>query len=345
MTFTGAAIADFLEGELIGDKNVQIDSVAKIEEGKAGALSFLANPKYKKYLYTTESSIVLVNKDLKIEKTLKTTIIKVADAYQSFASLLELYHQARFNKEGISSKASIDATASLGKNVYIGDFVVIAANVKIGDNVKIYPNTYIDENVSIGENTLIRSGVNVYYDCIIGKNCIIHSGTVVGAEGFGFAPQKDGTYKKVPQVGNVILEDEVELGANTCIDRATMGSTVIKKGSKIDNLIQIAHNAEIGTNTVIAAQAGISGSSKIGDRCMIGGQVGISGHLSIANGTQIAAQSGIGGNVKKENTIIQGSPAFEIGPYKRSYVHFKQLPNMAQRIKDLEIEIQNLKQK
>ena len=345
MVFTGAAIADYLGGELIGNEDVQINSVAKIEEGKIGALSFLANPKYKKYLYTTESSVVLINKDLEIDKELKTTIIKVEDAYQSFASLLELYHQARFNKEGVSEKSSIDETAVLGKNIYIGDFVVIAANVKIGDNVKIYPNTYIDENVSIGENTLIRSGVNIYYDCVIGKDCMIHSGTVVGAEGFGFAPQEDGTYKKVPQVGNVILEEGVELGANTCIDRATMGSTIIKKGSKIDNLIQIAHNAEVGANTVIAAQAGISGSSKIGDHCMIGGQVGVSGHLSIANGTQIAAQSGIGGNIKKENTIIQGSPAFEIGPYKRSYVYFKQLPDMAQRIKDLEIQIRDLKSK
>jgi len=227
----------------------------------------------------------------------------------------------------------------------LGDYVVIAVNVKIADNVKIYPNTYVDENVTIGENTIIRSGVNIYYDCVIGKNCMIHSGTVVGAEGFGFAPQSDGTYKKVPQVGNVILEEGVELGANTCIDRATMGSTIIKKGSKIDNLIQIAHNAEVGAHTVIAAQAGISGSSKIGERCMIGGQVGVSGHLSIASGTQIAAQSGIGGDIKKENTIIQGSPAFEIGPYKRSYVHFKHLPDMAQKIKDLENEIRNLKSK
>ncbi len=343
MNFTAAVIAEFLKGTIEGNPETQVNNISKIEEGKAGTLSFLANPKYNHYLYETESSIVLINNDFKLEKSVSATLIRVPNAYEAFASLLELYQQSRFNPQGISEKSSIAETAQIGEDLYLGDFSVIGENCKIGNNVKIYHNVTIGENVSIGDDTTIRSGVHIYYDSVIGKNCYIHSGSVIGAEGFGFAPQDNGEYKKIPQVGNVILEDNVEIGANTCVDRATLGSTILRKGVKIDNLIQVAHNVEIGENTVVAAQTGISGSTKIGKQCMIGGQVGFVGHLKIADGSILAAQAGVNRDIKKSGEILQGTPAIPIRNFQKSAVHHKNLPDLVQRLQTLEQEIKALK--
>jgi len=335
MEFTAQQIAEIINGTIEGSADVKVNTLSKIEDGKTGSLTFLANPKYTQFIYTTEASIVIVNNDFKAENKIKSTLIRVDDAYSAFAQLLEAYNQIKLNKSGISKLAAIAESATIGKNVYIGEFVVIGENAKIGDDSKIYPQTMIGDNTVIGSGCLIFPGVKIYSDNIIGKNCTFHSGVVIGGDGFGFAPQSDNNFKKVAQIGNVIIEDNVEIGSNTCIDRATLGSTIIRKGAKIDNLIQIGHNVEIGENTVIAAQSGVSGSTKIGKNCMIGGQVGIIGHLVIGDGVMIAAQSGVGSNVK-DGSIIQGSPSFEIGKYRKSYVHFRNLSNIVSRLDNLE---------
>lgn len=336
MKFTAQQIAQAINGTIEGNPDIEVNNLSKIEDGKPGTLSFLANPKYTAYIYNTEASIVIVNNDFEPEHNILATLIRVKDAYSSFATLLEMYQQSKGKRSGISSKASIPKSATIGNNVYIGDFVSIGENTVVGNNCTIYPNTTIGYNCTIGNDTFIYSGVVVYDDCKIGTECTIHAGAIIGADGFGFAPQDNNNYRKVPQIGNVIIEDRVDVGANTTIDRATIGSTIIRKGVKIDNLIQIAHNVVVGENTVIAAQTGISGSTKIGRNCMIGGQVGIIGHLEIADGVMIAAQSGIGKSIKDEKSVHEGSPAFAYREYQRSYIHFRRLDKLVKRINDLE---------
>jgi len=337
MKFTAQQIADALKGIVDGNPDIEVNNLSKIEEGKPGTLSFLANPKYTSYIYDTLASIVIVNNDFKPEKPLTATLIRVGDAYSSFATLLEMYQQDKGSKRiGISDKASIAESAKIGKDVYIAEFVSIGENVIIGDNCSIYPNTTIGYNCKVGNDSIIYSGVNIYDDCQIGNKCILHAGAVIGADGFGFAPVEDDNYQKIPQIGNVIIEDQVEVGANTTIDRATMGSTIIRKGAMIDNLIQIAHNVVVGENTIIAAQSGISGSTKIGKNCLIGGQVGIIGHLEIADKVMIAAQSGVGKSIKEEKAIYEGSPAFPIRDFQRSYIHFRRFDKLVKRINELE---------
>lgn len=338
MKFSARQISEILEGTIEGNPDVEVSSVSKIEEGKNGSISFLANPKYADYIYDTDASIVILNKDFKLQQKVKDslTLIRVEDAYACFGQLLEMYNQVKNDKIGISKQAAIAESANIGKDVYIGDFVSIGENVTIGDGVKIFPNTTIGDNSKIGDKTTIFSGCSIYSETQIGKDCIIHAGVRLGADGFGFAPNSENNYKKVAQIGNVIIEDHVEIGSNTSIDRATLGSTIIRKGVKLDNLIQIAHNVEIGENTVVAAQCGIAGSTKIGKNCMIGGQVGMVGHIKIADGVKIAAQSGIGNSIENENAIVQGSPAIPIGDFKRSYVMFRKLPEMADQIKNLQ---------
>jgi UDP-3-O-[3-hydroxymyristoyl] glucosamine N-acyltransferase len=336
MKFTAKQIAEALGGKVDGNPEIEVSNLSKIEEGKPGTLSFLANPKYVSHIYETKASIVIVNENFVPEKTIKATLIRVKDAYSSFATLLEMYQQAKFKRTGVSKQAFVDPTARIGNDVYIGEFVSIGPGTLISDKVKIFPNTVIGGNCQIGEDTVIYAGAKIYDDTIIGKECNIHAGVVIGSDGFGFAPQEDNNYRKVPQIGNVIIEDRVEIGSNTTIDRATLGSTIIRRGVKIDNLIQIAHNVEIGENTVIAAQTGISGSTKIGKNCMIGGQVGIIGHLVIADGVKIAAQAGVGKSILEENYIVEGSPAFNVREYQRSYIHFRRLDTIVKRINDLE---------
>ena len=336
MKFTAQQIADALNGRVDGNAEVEVSSVSKIEEGKPGSISFLANKAYTNYIYNTEASVVVVNEDFEPEKEVKTTMVRVKDAYSAFTTLLEMYQKAKGTKTGISEKSSIAETATIGKNVYIGEFVVIGEHTTIGDNTNIYANTIIGDRCKIGSDTTLFAGVKIYDETIIGNRCTLHSGAVAGSDGFGFAPQEDKTYKKIPQIGNVIIEDDVEIGANTTIDRATMGSTMIRKGVKLDNLIQVAHNVEIDENTVIAAQTGVSGSAKIGKNCMIGGQVGIVGHLKVPDGTKIVAQSGVSKSFKKTDTTIGGSPAFDFSEYQRSVIHFKRLNDLATRIHNLE---------
>lgn len=336
MKFTANQIAKVLNGVVEGNPETEVSTLTKIEEGKPGSLSFLANPIYTKFIYTTEADIIIVNEDFKSDKPVKATLIRVKDAYSAFSGLLEMYQQAKDNKSGISVRAAIAATAEVGENVYIGDFVVIGESTTIGNNTKIYANTCIGDHCKIGSNTTLYYGVKVYDESVIGDECTLHAGVTIGADGFGFAPQRDGDFKKIPQIGNVIIEDRVEIGTNTTIDRATLGSTIIRKGVKLDNLIQIAHNVEIGENTVIAAQTGIAGSTKIGKNCMFGGQVGIIGHLTIADGVKITAQSGIGKSIKKPNSVWEGSPAFQLSDFLRSYVNFKNFGHIVDRISDLE---------
>jgi UDP-3-O-[3-hydroxymyristoyl] glucosamine N-acyltransferase len=345
MEFTAATIAGFLKGEIEGDPDIKVNTVAKIEEGQQGALSFLANPKYEHYIYTTASSVVLVNKTFVPSGKIEATLIKVDNAYESFASLLRLVDQARPRKKGIHPTAIIESTAKVGAEVYIGPYAYIGENCIIGDGCSIYPHVYIGDNTTIGTNSILNPGVKIYHDCVIGQGCIIHAGSVIGGDGFGFAPQSENEYMKIPQLGNVVLEDFVEIGSNVTIDRATMGSTIIHKGVKLDNLIQIGHNVEVGENTVMAAQTGIAGSTKIGKNCMFGGQVGISGHIKIANGSKIGAQAGILGEVKEENTMIIGSPAFEIKQFMRSSIVFKKLPELRMKIDTLEKEVESLKKR
>lgn len=342
MKFTAAQIAEALKGTVEGNENIEVSSLSKIEEGEPNTLSFLANPKYTKYIYKTKASIVIVDKEFKPEASVPCTLIRVDNAYLAITQLLEIYNQANFDKKGISSSAYISPSAKVGNDVYIGEFAVISDHAVIDDGCKIYPQSFIGEQVKLGENSIVYPGAKIYHDCIIGKQCTFHSGVIIGSDGFGFAPQNGTDYKKIPQIGNVIIEDYVEIGSNSTIDRATMGSTIIRQGVKLDNLIQIAHNVEIGRHTVIAAQSGVSGSTKIGENCMIGGQVGIAGHLTIGNGVMIAAQSGIGSNIP-DGKIIQGSPAFDIKPYQKSYVYFRKLPELVKRIEQLEAELKNKK--
>ncbi len=343
MEFTANMIAGFLHGEIEGNPDTTVSTFAKIEEGHPGALSFLANPKYEKYLYETASSIVIINKTQKLEQPVKCTLIRVDDAYQSFASLLEMYASAQQEKSGREEPVSVAASATLGENIFIGAFSYIADNVRIGNNVKIYQQVFIGANVVIGDNTVLYPGVKIYQGCIIGKDCVLHSGAIVGADGFGFAPQAGSDYKKIPQIGNVIVEDRVEIGANTCVDRATMGSTILRKGVKLDNLIQVGHNVEIGENTVIASQSGISGSSKVGKNCMFAGQVGLAGHLTIADGVKIGAQSGINSSIKEPDSSVLGSPATNYQDCIKSYVVVRRLPEMKKKLDELEKEIKNRK--
>lgn len=345
MEFSAAEIAALLNGTVEGEPSVKVSSLSKIEEGKAGSLSFLANPLYEQHIYSTNSAVVIVKKDFTPSRPLKSncTLIRVEDPYACFAKLLETYNRIKNNKEGIESPSFIGTDTKYGSKVYIGAFVYIGKNVIIGNNVKLFPGVFIGDNVTIGDNTILFSGVKVYTDCIIGTNCTFHSGVVIGGDGFGFAPNSENNYQKVAQIGNVIIEDHVEIGANTTVDRATLGSTIIRKGVKLDNLIQIAHNVEIGENTVIAAQTGIAGSTKIGKNCMIGGQVGIIGHLTIADNVKIAAQSGIGSNIAQPGSVVQGSPAFSVGDYKRSYVLFRSLPDISNKLAEIEKLLKELK--
>ncbi|WP_405292960.1 UDP-3-O-(3-hydroxymyristoyl)glucosamine N-acyltransferase [Algibacter sp. Ld11] len=335
MKFTAQQIAGILEGEVVGNPEAEVSKLSKIEEGFEGSLTFLANPKYTAHIYKTQASITIVNKTFKPDTDLKTTLIKVDDAYMAFSKILEYYNSVKLNKVGIEQPAFISESAKYGENLYLGAFSYIADNVVVGNNVKIFPNSYIGDNVTLGDNTIIFSGAKIYSDTQIGKNCVVNSGAIIGADGFGFAPNENGGYNKIPQIGNVILEDFVDVGAGTTIDRATLGSTIVREGVKLDNQIQIAHNVEIGKNTVIAAQTGIAGSTHIGENCQIGGQVGIAGHITIGNNVKIQAQSGIARHVK-DNEILQGSPALAISDYNKSYVHFKNLPKIVKNINDLE---------
>ncbi|MGI6338110.1 MAG: UDP-3-O-(3-hydroxymyristoyl)glucosamine N-acyltransferase [Bacteroidales bacterium] len=343
MEFNAKTIAGFLKGEIEGDPDAVVNNIAKIEEGKPGDLSFLANPKYEQYLYTTKSSIVLVNKSFISSTKVNATLIRVDNAYDAFASLLQLVVQSKPVKKGIHPTAVIEPSASIGEDVYIGPYAYVGENCKIGERVLLFPHVYVGDNTVIGNDTVLNPGVKVYHECRIGQKCVIHAGTVIGSDGFGFAPQSENEFLKIPQIGNVVIEDNVEIGANVAIDRATMGSTVIRKGVKIDNLIQIGHNVEIGENTVMAGQVGIAGSTKIGRNCMFGGQVGIAGHLKIADGAKIGAQSGIPGDVKKENSILLGYPAIDHRDFLRSSILFKRLPEINTRIEKMAKDIDLIK--
>jgi UDP-3-O-[3-hydroxymyristoyl] glucosamine N-acyltransferase len=338
MKFTANQIAGILEGEVEGDASVEVSKLSKIEEGTPGSLTFLANPKYTPYIYSTKASITIVDKTFVAEQHVSSTLIRVDNAYESFSKLLEYYNQVKMNKTGIEDPVFVSKSASLGENIYLGAFSYVGDNVIIGDNVKIYPNVYIGDNVTIGENSVLFAGAKLYSETVVGKHCVINSGVILGADGFGFSPNEKGVFVKVPQTGNVILEDHVDIGAATTIDRATLGSTIIRRGVKLDNQIQIAHNVEVGENTVIAAQTGIAGSTKIGSNCLIGGQVGFAGHLTIGNNVRIQAQSGVGKNIK-DNETIQGSPSFNYGDFSKSYVHFRNLPKIMKRFDALEKKI------
>ena len=340
MKFTASQIAGILDGDIVGDPDVEVSKLAKIEEGKEGSLTFLANPKYTSYIYTTKASITIVNKNFIPENNISSTLIKVDDAYESFSKLLEYYNQVKMNKSGIEEPSYISDSAIYGDDLYLGAFSYLGDNVVLGKNVKIYPNSYIGDNVTIGNNVVVFPGAKIYSETVIGNNCVINSGAIIGADGFGFAPNEKGEYIKVPQTGNVILEDYVDVGAATTIDRATLGSTIIRRGVKLDNQIHIAHNVEINENTVIAAQTGIAGSTKIGKNCQIGGQVGIVGHITIGDNVKIQAQSGIGRNVK-DNEVLQGTPALAYSDFNKSYVYFKNLPKIVKNISDIENELKH----
>ena len=336
LEFTAQSIADLIGGKVEGNAQEKVSTLSKIEEGTRGSLCFRSNPAYAPHIYTTAASVVIVNNDFVAENKIAATLIRVENAYHAFAKLLEVYNQIKNNKTGIEQPSFVSLSAKIGSNVYVGAFAYIGDNATIGDNTKVFPQSFIGDNAVVGNDCTLFSGVKIYSDCKVGSHVTLHSGVIIGGDGFGFAPNSEGNYNKVPQIGNVIIEDHVEVGAGTTIDRATLGSTIIRKGVKLDNLIQIAHNVEIGENTVIAAQSGIAGSTKIGANCMIGGQVGIVGHLTIANGVKIAAQSGIGNSITKEGEIYQGSPAFSIGEYKRSYILFRKFPEINQKIHELE---------
>lgn len=345
MDFKATEIASFLSGEVVGNGDVKVSNVSKIEEGKPGSLAFLANNKYEEFIYTTEASVVLVNNTFIPKQEIKATLIKVENAYEAFASLLELYVQAKSAiLSGIEQPSFISETAVVGNDIYLGAFACIGKNAKVGDNTKIYPQVNVGNNVSIGKNCIIYAGVKIYDDCVIGDNCILHANVVIGSDGFGFAPQKDGSYKKIPQIGNVILEDDVEIGASTTIDCGTMGSTIIRKGVKLDNLIQIAHNVEIGDNTVMAAHCGVSGSTKIGKNCVFGGQVGVVGHITIGDKVSVAAQSGIAKTVM-EGEVILGSPALPVKDAMRAVAVYKNLPDLQRDVTQLKKEMESIKNK
>lgn len=344
MKFSATQVAAVIQGQIEGDEKAVVYDLAKIEEAKKGTLCFLANPKYEQHLYRTEASIVIINNDLKLKQKVNATLIRVPDAYTAFATLLQTYEQImKVNKSGISDKAIIAETAKIGQNVYIGAGAVIDEHARIADNVQIYPNTYIGDHAKVGEGSILYANVSIYHRCEVGATCILHAGVVVGCDGFGHAPQADGTFQKIPQLGNVVIEDYVELGANCTIDRATMGSTIIERGAKLDNLIQLGHNAIIGANTVIAAQAGISGSTKIGSNNMIGGQAGIVGHIYTANGVKVNAQSGVTKSIKQENKLVTGSPAYDYTASLRSQSVVRKLPDLMSRIIDLEQKLEELK--
>ena len=336
MEFSAQQIAGILNGKIEGNADIKITKLAKIEEGVEGSISFLANPKYTQYLYTTKASLVIVNNNLVLTAPVSTTLIRVDSAEKAFTTLLEMYNKVKLNKTGISKHAFISESATVGSNIYVGEFAVISENAKIGNNVKIYPQVFIGDNVVIGDNTTIFAGVRIYSETEIGKDCIIHSGTVIGSDGFRFNPQNDN--QKIPQIGNVIIEDNVEIGANCAIDRATLGSTILRKGVKFDNLIHIAHNVEIGENTYIAAHGVIAGSTKIGKGCMFSGQVGIVGHLEIADNTIITAQSGISKSITNKGEVYMGSPAFEASKYRKAYIHFRNLDALVKRVDKIEKE-------
>ncbi len=343
MEFSAEQIAGILNGEVVGDADITVRGLSKIEEGTEGTLSFLSNPKYEEYIYTTGASICIVNNSFTPSKSIPSTLtmIKVEDAYSCFAKLLEFYDQMRKKEPKIESPSFIAESATIGSDLYLGAFGYIGENSIIGNNVVIYPNVYIGENVKIGDNCILHPGSTVYVDCVIGNNCTIHAGTIIGADGFGFAPNENGEFQKIPQIGNVIIEDNVEIGSNCTIDRATMGSTVIKQGVKLDNLVQIAHNVEIGQNTVMAAQVGVAGSTKIGNNVMIGGQAGIGGHIHVADGTKIVAQSGIPNTIRKADTLM-GSPGIPLEDFKKSYFGFRKLPQILKRLQEIENKIKDL---
>lgn len=343
MQFTAAQIAMMINGKVEGNADIAVASFGKIEEAQKGQLSFLANPKYEEFLYSTAASIIIINETQELKQSIDATLIKVPDAYSAFATLLEKYQQIqRQQLTGIQQPAYVSATARIGENVFIGAFAYIGENVIVGNGAKIFPNAYLGNNAVVGENSILHPGVKIYHDCVVGKNVTIHAGTVIGSDGFGFAPQADGTLKKVPQIGNVIIEDGVEIGANATIDRATIGSTLIKSGAKLDNLLQIAHNVEVGNNSVIAAQSGISGSTKIGNNVMIGGQVGIVGHIKIADGTKINAQSGVSKSIKTPNSAVTGSPAFDYTAALRSQAASRNLPELEKRVIELEKKLKEM---
>ena len=341
MEFSAKQIAEFIQGTIVGDENATVHTFAKIEEGMPGAISFLSNPKYTHYIYDTQSSIVLVNKDFEPEKEIKATLIKVDNAYESLAKLLNLYEISKPKKTGIDPLAYIAPTAKIGENVYIAPFACVGDNAEIGDNTSLHPHATVGSGAKVGTNCILYPHVTVYHDCRIGNNCILHAGSVIGADGFGFAPSPEG-YEKIPQIGIVVLEDNVEIGANTCIDRATMGATFIRKGVKLDNLIQIAHNVEVGSHTVMASQVGVAGSTKVGEWCMFGGQVGVAGHITIGNKVNMGAQSGVNGSVKDGKVLI-GTPPIEFKNYFKSSAVFKKLPDMYLELASLKKEIEELK--
>lgn len=344
MKFKAGQIAELLEGTIVGDEDAEVHKLSKIEEGEEGSLTFLANPKYTSYIYTTKASICIVAEDFEQTQDLSTTLIKVKNPYDSFSKLLEYYNQIKLNKSGIEDHCYISESAEFGENIYLGAFSYVGENVKIGNDVKIYPDCYIGDNVSIGDHSILFPGCKVYSETIIGHNCVIHGNAVIGADGFGFSPDDQGTYKKVPQIGNVIIGNYVDIGAGTTIDRATLGSTIIRDGVKLDNQIQIAHNVEIGKHTAIAAQTGIAGSTKIGEYCLIGGQVGIAGHMNIGNRVKVQAQTGIGRNIK-DDEVIQGSPAIGYGDFNKAYVYFKNLPQLVKKIETLEKKLHTYEDK
>ena len=344
MQFTAKQIAELINGKIEGDPDVAVSSFGKLEEATEGQLAFLANPKYEDFLYTTNASIIIINDSLEVEKKLKATLIRVPDAYSSFAVILTAYSEmAKANLTGIQEPSYISKSAKIGENVFIGAFAYLGNDVILGDNVKIYPQVFLGDHVTVDDNSVLYPGVKIHHHCVIGKSVCIHAGCVIGGDGFGYAPQTDGSFKKIPQIGNVVVENNVEIGANTTIDRSTIGSTIIKCGAKLDNLIQVAHNVEIGMNTVIAAQSGISGSTKIGKNVMIGGQAGVVGHIQIADGSKINAQSGVAKSIKTPNTAVTGSPAYDYGQAIRSQILSRNLPEIEKRIQNLEQIIEQLK--
>jgi len=343
MQFSAAQIAMLIKGKVEGDASATINSFGKIEEAKKNQLAFLANPKYEEYLYSTQASVVIINEALELKQAVNATLIRVPDAYSAFAVLLNKYQEMmRQQMHGLQEPVFIHETATLGDNVFVGAFTYISENVQVGNNVKIYPNVFLGNNVKISDNTILHPGVKIYHDCVVGKNVTIHAGTIIGSDGFGFAPQADGSNQKVPQIGNVIVEDDVEIGSNTSIDRATIGSTIIRKGAKLDNLIQIAHNVEVGANTVIAAQTGVSGSTKIGKNVQIGGQAGIAGHIQIADGVKINGQSGVSKSIKTPNAAVTGTNAYDYTAAMRSQAVSRRLPELEKRVTELEKLVQQL---
>ena len=345
MKFTALQIASLLGGTIEGDPNAEVWNVAKIEEGAPGMLSFLANPKYTSYIYETASSVVIVNNTFVAEKPIAATLIRVEDAYASFAKLLAYYDQVSQDKSGVSSLAFVSASAKYGDNVYLGEFAFVGENVTMGNNVKVYPQVYIGDGCVIGDNTVLYPGVRLYRNTVVGRRCVIHAGAVIGADGFGFAPQEDGHYEKIPQVGNVMIDDDVEIGANTTIDRSTMGSTRVHKGVKLDNLVHLAHNVEVGENSALAAQVGISGSTHLGKNCIVGGQSGFVGHLHIANGSKFGGQCGVMGSIREENQEFMGTPIQPLRQYLVSNARFRHIDEMARKLEALEKELTELKSK